>query len=280
MKNRQRNRKYGKPNRVRHYSAIENPRILALLRKLKAKWHEHAPVELGMLVDELLQQGLSTRGLAEELKNLPEKPRVSATTLRRYVQLAKLPEVQKEAIRKGSSKKRILAEEDNRKRQQRAEEEALRRKLERQRRLKLEKETGLPSDELAKTICSFCIDADPVLVPDEVDMLFSQASTYLRGTFVESDASVEGLELAFLELKAQQLADLLLAEPERTIRQAASTKALKLIGEGFEARKGDVYQKHRRWKEQRHREGWVPPRRPVPTPKSVQRQGSKPNKQT
>ena len=174
------------PNRVRHRSAMAHPPVLKLFRKLQHQWDKCGAIGLGILVDEILQAGCSTRGLAEELKRTMRDPQVSDTTLRRYVQLARLPEARKDEIRKGASEKRLLAEEARKKRQERNEREARRRARYRSERLKLERESGRPSDELAHKICHFCIDVPPSPVPDEVNSLFAQAAAYLNGGFAGS----------------------------------------------------------------------------------------------
>src|SRR5437660_5399779 len=220
------------PNRVRHRPAMAHPPVLKLFRKLQHQWDKCGAIDLGILVDEILQAGCSTRGLAEELKRTMRDPQVSDTTLRRYVQLARLPEARKDEIRKGASEKRLLAEEARKKRQEKNEREARRRARYRSERLKLERESGRPSDEFAHKICHFCIDVPPSPVPDEVNSLFAQAAAYLNGAFVESEGGTESRDLAWLELKAQKLADLIHTEPELLIRRAAVRKALKLVQAG------------------------------------------------
>jgi ribosome-binding protein aMBF1 (putative translation factor) len=111
-------------------------RIAALRRDWSRKVHK---VLLGEQIRDLIEsRGCSYRGLAKEIGE-PE------STLRRYATLASLCEEDRSSFLRGETAKAILARSANRQREET-----------RIARLKLEKETGTLSDEVADLIIDFC----------------------------------------------------------------------------------------------------------------------------
>jgi hypothetical protein len=121
-----------KPNVTAHRRAVSNPGTQKLIKALQQQWKCLDQVERGNRLRVLLGLGCSKRGLADDL-------RVAEVTVRRHVEIASLPEVDRKAVIAGASAKKIL----HRKAMvQRAERTAA--------RLKNECETGKYSDEVAE----------------------------------------------------------------------------------------------------------------------------------
>jgi AcrR family transcriptional regulator len=106
--------------------------------KLRREWSQLGGVERGDRLSSLVNDGCSTRGLAKELG-------VSATTIRRHIELAKLPKLQRESVENRGSAKKQLAEAMHLRRQKRLAE-----------RMAIEERTGQFSDELADVVIAFC----------------------------------------------------------------------------------------------------------------------------
>ena len=96
------------------------------------------PVERGDRLRELTALGCSTRGLEEELKQ-------SATSIRRHIVLAGLPEQDREAIESGASAKKILV--------RKADADRYRRQAQ---RVIEDRKTGALSDDIASVILEAC----------------------------------------------------------------------------------------------------------------------------
>jgi hypothetical protein len=141
---RRRRQRTKQTNRTAHQRAIADPQLMSLIRALRRDWKKIGLIERGERLRELAKRGCSTRGLGKELRQ-------SATTVRRHMTLAGLPESEREAVKAGSSAKNILARKataDRRRRmQQRIEEDA---------------QTGELSDRMADTIMAFCRTVDEV----------------------------------------------------------------------------------------------------------------------
>ena len=126
------------PKRTVHRKIAEKPSIQRAIRKLSQNWKHLDPVERGESLDTLIVAGCSRRGLAKELGQ-------SATSIRRHITLANLPDAEREAVKAGKSAKRILAlkAQEDRRRQM-------------QRRIDKDRRTGTISDQLADHIIEFC----------------------------------------------------------------------------------------------------------------------------
>src|ERR1035438_10922405 len=68
-----------------HRRTMADPKVAEMVAVLREGWPEMGPVERGDRLRELTALGCSTRGLEEELKQ-------SATSIRRHIVLAELPE--------------------------------------------------------------------------------------------------------------------------------------------------------------------------------------------
>lgn len=121
-----------------HYRTMAKPAAQKLVSILQLGWGVMGFKERGERSRELVSLGCSVRGLEPELNQ-------SATSIRRHMALAELPEKSRKAIEAGASAKRILANKatvDHEKR--------------RQKRVDVDQKTGALSDRLATTILEFC----------------------------------------------------------------------------------------------------------------------------
>lgn len=141
---RRRRRRAGRTNLTAHRRAIADPRLKALVRALRRDWKKTDPIERGERLRELANRGCSTRGLERELRQ-------SATSIRRHMTLAGLPEVDRDAVKTGSSAKNILA--------RKARADRIRRMKQ---RVAEDQQTGKWSDRIADTILAFCRTIDSV----------------------------------------------------------------------------------------------------------------------
>jgi hypothetical protein len=121
-----------------HRRAMAKPKVPKLVDTLRRRWTTMSRVERRNRLLKLAALNCSTRGLGIELKQ-------SATSIRRHMAIAQLPEADREAIETGSSAKKILA--------QKASVERMRHQHE---RIVEDRETGAPSDELATLTPEFC----------------------------------------------------------------------------------------------------------------------------
>lgn len=121
-----------------HRRASASQAVAALIVQLRRSWKALDRVERGDRLCELAKLGCSTRGLGEELG-------LSATTIRRHIDLASMPESAREAVKAGASSKKILAAKAANVRRQK-----------KQKRVTDEQRTGALSDEIADIILWFC----------------------------------------------------------------------------------------------------------------------------
>src|ERR1017187_3200339 len=84
-----------------HWRTMADPAVRKLVSYLQLGWKSMGPLERGRLLHELAALGCSTRGLEKELGQ-------SATSIRRHIVLATLPEADRKAIEYGASSKKIL----------------------------------------------------------------------------------------------------------------------------------------------------------------------------
>jgi hypothetical protein len=138
MKRRSRKRNTRRANITAHRRAIADSRTSTLVRRLRRKWRFFNPIERGDRLRELVARGCSRRGLENELAQ-------SATSIRRHLELASMPNEIQEVIRNGFSKKKVLAHSARGRRVQRIRA-----------RLQEDASTGKLSDELADEILDFC----------------------------------------------------------------------------------------------------------------------------
>src|ERR1035441_8572980 len=121
-----------------HRRTMTDSSVRELVSKLLQGWGSMGPLERGERLCELSSLGCSTRGLETDLQQ-------SATSIRRHMALAKLPEKDRKAIQAGASAKKILAlkaiADRHKRRQQRVDED---------------RKTGALSDQLATTVLEFC----------------------------------------------------------------------------------------------------------------------------
>ena len=120
-----------------HWRTMADPAVQKLVSNLQLGWGSMGLLERGSLLRELAALGCSIRGLEKELGQ-------SATSIRRHIVLATLPEADRKAIDAGASAKKILALKAIADRQRR-----------RQRRIDEDRETGALSDKIATNILEF-----------------------------------------------------------------------------------------------------------------------------
>ena len=137
MKRRKRTRSKSRRNITAHRRALADPALQKQLAQLRRRWPKLGYVERGVRLRKLADAGGSTRGIAQAIG-------VSPTTVRRFLEIAALPDHERENVEKGASAKRVLAA--------RAKDRQRRRILQ---RLAIEKESGRFSDELADTLIEF-----------------------------------------------------------------------------------------------------------------------------
>lgn len=128
----------GRSNKTAFSRAIANKETKKRVMVLQRDWAALGLVQRGKQLLELAALGCSTRGLQEELGR-------SATSIRRHMEIAKLPEEEREAIDAGASAKKILAEKANAECRRRSQERILE-----------DRKTGTLSDGLATIILEFC----------------------------------------------------------------------------------------------------------------------------
>jgi hypothetical protein len=153
-------------NNTLHKRTLADAQVKSKINDLRGHWAALDLVERGDRLRELADLGCSTRGLAQALRQ-------SATSIRRHMQLSKLPKTDRTAVKGGKSAKRVLA---NKQREDRA-----RRSME---RVLEDQKTGKFSDEMADLILEFCrakegIPETPVL-PSNVHALLSSTRQHLE----------------------------------------------------------------------------------------------------
>lgn len=146
-----------------HRRTMADPKVAEVVSVLRGGWPEMGPVERGDRLRELTALGCSTRGLEEELKQ-------SATSIRRHLVLAGLPEQDREAIESGASAKKILA--------RKADADRYRRQAQ---RVIDDQKTGAMSDDIASVILEACRMKDwPCKAPVSSDFARQFLSETLR----------------------------------------------------------------------------------------------------
>ena len=128
----------GRNNSTAHRRAVARSQVKRLISKLNNDWDHIDRIERGERLLELVRQGCSPRGLANDIGR-------SATNIRRHMTLASLPDKVRHAVRAGHSAKKILAEKSAADRQRRTRE-----------RVAEDARTGQWSDGLADEILEFC----------------------------------------------------------------------------------------------------------------------------
>jgi hypothetical protein len=167
----------------------------------------------------------------------------SATSIRRHIAIAKLPEEGRKAIEAGASAKKILAQKATAERKRRQQERILE-----------DRETGAPSDELATMILEFCRAKGggnrPARYGEPARRLLDETLTTLlrfgaspeRVPPVSKKLGMKGLlkktkppldeDVELMGYQAMWLARAILATaPEKPIWENAIEKAEKRIGE-------------------------------------------------
>jgi hypothetical protein len=218
-------------NLTAHNRAVADPRIKKLVVALHRRWDLIGPIERGDRLCKLVQQGCSPRGLEEDIGH-------SATTIRRHMALAALPDKEREAVKAGHSAKKILA--------RKADADRRRKML---RRLAEDQKTGKWSDRLADAILEFCRTKVGFPQPNIRESDFSTFLSEVRNALGRLEAAgVKGIKMSVrLDLRqrfertcprndidefamaqrARWLATFLLAEAsERPIRELGIEKAI------------------------------------------------------
>ncbi len=137
MKQRKRTRSNSRQNITAHRRAMADPALQKQLAQLRRQWPKLGHVERGVRLRKLADAGGSTRGLAQASG-------VSPTTVRRFLEIASLPDHARENVANGGSAKKVLVARANERRRRRILQ-----------RLSIEKESGKFSDELADTMIAF-----------------------------------------------------------------------------------------------------------------------------
>lgn len=154
-------RKAKGPHLTAHRRAVARPEVRELLADLCLDWKSIDRIEKGKRLLDLAALGCSTRGLAPVLQT-------SATNIRRYMTFPTLSEREREAVRAGSSAKRILDRKAQTDRRGKMRE-----------RVSLDNQTGKLSDGLADTILAFCktINGVPSTAVLEDELVFFLGET-------------------------------------------------------------------------------------------------------
>lgn len=219
-----------------HLRAMTDPKVAKMVVVLRRRWAGMGPVERGDRLRELVALGCSTRGLEKELQQ-------SATSIRRHMALAELPDEDREAIGTGRSAKKIL--------EQKASDERYRRQHE---RVIEDRRTGALSDEIADVILEVCRTKDwPRRAPvsrESARQLFSETVRALQEFEANGRGAVRvskklGLKKLLNKIKpsrgkeefvmahqAEWLANVVWAKaPERPIWESAIQKAEQRVNE-------------------------------------------------
>lgn len=146
-----------------HRRVAKKPAIQGAIRKLAKEWNDLDHIARGESLLQLIEAGCSRRGLADDLGQ-------SATSIRRHLEIAKLPDADKEAVRAGKSAKAVLASKALRERLQQSQE-----------RLVEDARTGVLSDQLADYILEFCKAETGVYGSDldTVTLFFDEVRNFL-----------------------------------------------------------------------------------------------------
>jgi hypothetical protein len=165
MKERSQKESTRKPNITTHRRTLLRKNVRKRVAELRGEWYRLDCVERGDRLRELVKDGCSSRGLAKELH-------VSATTVRRHVEIAELPESLRHAIVNGESAKKQLEEAMSMRAQARLAD-----------RLAIEKRTGQVSDELADVVIAFCkgkLASGMSMTRDELPLFLTSLEQHLQ----------------------------------------------------------------------------------------------------
>jgi hypothetical protein len=219
-----------------HRRVMTDPKVARMVVVLRRRWAGMRPVERGDRLRELTALGCSTRGLENELKQ-------SATSIRRHMVLAKLPDEDRVAIDAGASAKKILEQKSSVERHRRQHERVIE-----------DRKTGGLSDEVVTMMFEFCrAEGRPFRVRvsgEDAEKLFNAVLLSLynfegvghRGVRVSQKLGLKGLwrrtkpghekEEIWLSWQAKWLAEAVWAKaPERPIWESAIEKAKRRVGE-------------------------------------------------
>jgi hypothetical protein len=159
-----------------HRRAVADAKLRKLIDELRDKWNGTGRIERGERLRELSALGCSARGLGEELGQ-------SATTVRRHIELANLPESQRNAVKRGASAKKILQRKALFERRKRA-----------RKRIEDDQKTGSLSDEIAGIMIEFCrgkkrLRLTPILKV-EFALFLGEVTNYLSGFEVRGKVAI------------------------------------------------------------------------------------------
>ena len=158
-----------KPIQTTNQRAMNRKVVRKRIDLLKSQWKNLNNIERGKRLIDLIGRGCSPRGLKPKLN-------VSATTIRRYCTLARLPEDEQAALRAGETQRKALARKAARDRSR-----------ERNERIAEERKSGALSGELAKIIIDFLRTADPLgkepMWDTSIINLMTATREYSRNTF-------------------------------------------------------------------------------------------------
>ena len=222
--------------RTAHRQSMADPRVRKLVDVLRRCWKSMGPIKRGERLRELTTLGCSMRGLEGKLKQ-------SATSIRRHMLLAELPEEDRKAIEAGSSAKKILVQKADAKRKKCQGE-----------RIIEDQKTGAISDEVAAIILEFCRakeggnrvprsgESAEKLMIQTLAELFKREASHERVPRVSKKLGMKGLlrktkprkdnDEALIAYEAKWLARLVLAKaPERPIWENAIEKAERRVRE-------------------------------------------------
>ena len=137
MKRRKRRPLKTRQNITAHRRAMADPALQRQLAQLRRRWPKLGYVERGDHLQRLTKAGGSTRGIAEAID-------VSATTVRRFLEIASLPDRDRENVENGVSTKKVLTARANDRRRRNMLQH-----------LAIEKKSGKFSDDLADILIAF-----------------------------------------------------------------------------------------------------------------------------
>jgi hypothetical protein len=243
-------------NFTAHQRAAADEKVRDLILSLRREWDKIDRIERGNKLRQLADAGCSKRGLAGALG-------LSATTIHRHMTVASLPESEREAIKAGSSAKKILARKASVDRTRRIQEQ-----------IALDAKTGELSDRVADTIIAFCSKVKGVrelrIYEHELVFFLSEVRNAAwafeaagvrpekfakRTSLKQRIAKTRPLfrqDVIFMPYMAEWLATLLLAEmPLRPIWERAIEKAGKRSKElRIKRTARQLYEERRQWLQQ------------------------------
>lgn len=219
-----------------HRRALADPIVVKLIAGIRKRWKAKDGIERGDRLRELVALGCSARGLGKDL-------RLSATTIRRHIELATLPAKGRDAVKAGASAKKILASKaiDDRRRR-------------RKQRIDGDRRSGLLSDEVAGIILEFCrAQGEPsrtAILEAEFTMFMNSVAYCLQDFGVHGQRGIKATKIMgiaglfeqtqpralagtfWMDYQAEWLANIVLAKaPEPPIWERSLTKAQKRAAE-------------------------------------------------